>query len=206
VGVQILGNRAFLLKRDGIARGKLEAYDLANPLSPVKIATVSVPEFPRDMVVIPKYSFWWTNGSAPGPITNYNQITAIRTNDLLVAVGGLTGQGTFQWIRVFDISSPENWVIVDPFLAGGALGFDGLSVPGALKWAAPSLSYLETGSPDRVSVLNLQSWLIANLVQQSQAGYLSLPFDGRDGVDQNLDGDYTDAGELPPLPARHRRL
>lgn len=206
VGVQILGNRAFLLKRVGTARGKLEAYSLSNPLQPTKIAEVSVPEFPRDMLVIPKYSFWWENPADSNPVTNHTQVTGIRTNDLLVAVGGLTGQGTFQWIRVYDITSPENWIAIDPFLAGAAVGFDGLSVPSTLKWSAPSLSYLETSTPDRISALDLQSWLIGNLMQRSQAGFMSLPFDGTNGVDLNFDGDYTDAGERPPLPQRGRIL
>ena len=202
VGVQILGNRAFLMKRVGTKRGKLEAYDLSTPLSPRKIGEVSIPEYPRDMLLIPAYSYWWRNPALGGPVTNVAQISTVVTNDLLVAVGGLAGAGTFQWMRVYDLKNPDQWSVVSPFVAGGILAIDGLSLPSALRWSAPALSYLETGSPDRISVLDLQSWLIGTLVADTQSGFNSLPLHGRPGTDLNGDGDYADPGELPTLPAR----
>lgn len=193
-GAAIHGNYAYVIERRDQQRGRLAVYDLGNPRAPQAVGEYSLPPFPRDLVFIPQYSFAWTNG-APGTITT-NSFTNVLTRPLVAVVGGLVGEGTFQWLRVLDVSNPS----APSLVAGRALNFSGLTTASRLRWNAPVLAYLENAGPDSISLVNLQELIIATTLPPAE--YLKLPPNGRPGLDLNGDGDYVDEGELLPLPAR----
>lgn len=193
-GAAIHGNHAYVIERRDAQRGRLVVYDLTNPRTPQAVGEYSLPPFPRDLVFIPEYSFAWTNGAA-GPVTT-NSFTNVFTRPLVAVVGGLVGEGTFQWLRVLDVSNPA----APSLVAGRALSQSGLTTASRLRWSAPVLAYLENASPDSISLVNLQTLIIATTLPAAE--YLKLPPDGRPGLDLNGDGDYVDDGEILPLPAR----
>jgi RHS repeat-associated protein len=206
-GAFLHGNYALVAERRGSDRGRVAVFDLSTPATPQLVNEISLPPFPREILFLPNYAFVYTNGLAGSdgrelPVT-LDTFTnpghpnrAVRTNDLLVAVGGLAGQGQLQWLRVIDVSNP----LRPQLLVGMLIGQDGLALPGRLRWSAPTLAYLETASPDRISLLNLQSLIVTDLLSSNQGEYRKLPADGQAGNDRNGDGDYVDANETVPLP------
>src|SRR5262249_30827306 len=51
------GNYCYVLERAGPLDGSLVVYDLTDPTAPVKAGELGVPGFPRDLALIPQYSF-----------------------------------------------------------------------------------------------------------------------------------------------------
>lgn len=208
-GAVFQGNFALIAERRGADRGRVVVLDVSAPMTPRVVEEIGLPSFPREMLLIPRYAYAYTNGlpAADGgnPIrlamfTQTNHPGRLnRTNDLLVVAGGLAGQGQLQWLRVYDVTDPRR----PGYVAGAVIGINGLFLPGRMRWTAPSLAYLETGLPDRLSVVNLQAFIIADLLSTNQDEYRKLPDeDGTPGRDLNGDGDYVDPGETLPLPGR----
>ena len=126
--------------------------------------------------------------------------TNILKKDLIGIVGGLAGEGQLQWMRIVDISNPTT----PKRLAGAVVGASaGMTLPIRIKWSPPTLAYLEAGQPSTVSLVNLQEFLIGEVLVANQAEYVQLPDHGRPGLDLNNDGDYVDPGEVLPLPAKY---
>jgi RHS repeat-associated protein len=197
-GTLIRGNYAYVLERRGTQNGRLAVFDLSTPSAPALVGATTCPAFPRDLVLIPRYSFAWTNGLSRDPVT-LASITNVVTRDVIGIVGGLAGEGQLQSLRLIDISEPTK----PTFLAGAVVGAaDGLYLPTRVRWSPPVLAYLEVGQPSKISIVNLQEFLIGELLVSNQQEYLTLPPNGRPGIDLNSDGDYVDPGEFLPLPAR----
>src|SRR5262249_5298052 len=105
-GAILRGNYAYVLERRGSANSRLTAFDLSNPSAPTLAGAYDFPPFARDLVLIPQYSFAWTNpalGSVPPTV---GMFTNILKKDLIGIVGGLAGAGQLQWMRIVDISNP----------------------------------------------------------------------------------------------------
>lgn len=195
-GAALLGGYAYLLESQGFSQASLGIYSLDNLPSPTKINEIVLPTMPRDMVLIPGYSFWTTNGG--GAIT-VDGFTNIVKRDLAVIIGGGVGPDQFEWIRIWDISDP----LRPQRVLGAIIDGTGQYAATRLRWSAPSLAVLETGPVDHIQMINLQEFIIGQLLSLNQDEYMKLPRNGTLGVDLNGDGEYTDSGESPPMPARH---
>lgn len=182
-GGVVRGVYAYVLERGGTKHG-VKIYDLSNPSAPVKISEYQLPGFPRDLVLIPNYSFK----------TNENGQTLTR--DLLAVVGGFVGEGRNQYLRVHDISDPYE----PQRVAGAVLNYDPSAVASRVQWSAPMLDYLENATLSTISEVNLQEMIIADFL--SFDDWDELPENGRVGIDANGDGDFVDEGDQLPLPAR----
>jgi RHS repeat-associated protein len=190
-GAIVRGNYAFVLERRGTANGALVVFSLENPAAPREVAREVIPAWPRDMVLIPNWSF-----------KRRADTNVIETKDLLAIVGGLAGLGNSQTLRVFDISNP-----LDPqWLIGAALRNDGASIVNKIQWAPPMLAYQENGPIDSVSVVDLQTMILVEYMSREE--FRELPPHGEPGEDYNFDGDYVDLGDTntPPdkLPVPER--
>ncbi|HYG23695.1 MAG TPA: Ig-like domain-containing protein [Verrucomicrobiae bacterium] len=183
-GAVVRGIYAYVLDRAAQPSGAVAIYDLSNPAAPRRAAQFLLGGgYPRDLVLIPNYSFVRTTN---GPVV---------TKDLLAVVGGYTGFGRSQYLRVIDISDPLN----PQWEAGVALSLNPEAVVSRVQWSAPYLGYLESGSVNSVGVIDLQTLILFE--NMSSAEYLRMPEGGFAGLDANGDGDYVDAGDQLPLPA-----
>lgn len=190
-GVVMRGTYSFSLDRTGPLDGAVVVHDLSNPGTPV--ATFSVPGFPRDLALIPRYSYVKRPGDLP------------LTNDLLAVVGGKVGAAVdefgnlssgFQYLWIIDISDPRN----PQRLAAAAVTLSPVTAVTKVQWSPPYLAYLEFG-PDAqtINLVNLQSFILGSHLSPSEFGNEINP-----GVDANGDGDFVDAalGDRLPIPDR----
>ena len=194
-GSVICGIYAYALERAGPLDGALVVYDLSDPASPAKVsgAELSVPGFPRDLVLIPNYAYKLTPGGSAA------------TNNLLAVVGGKTGGspdssgvllGGFQYLWVVDISDPQH----PKRIASAAIVLSPQTTVSKIKWSPPALTYLEaSGELTSVGLVDLQSFILGG--NMSPQDYAQFPL-GRAGNDANHDGDYVDPNDVLPLPAR----
>lgn len=203
-GVVTKGIHAFALDRQG--GGSLVAYDLSDPESPTEIGRSSVPGYPRDLALIPDYSFV----KKPD--------TPVLTRDLVAVVGGdvaplldesgnVVFAGQFLW--VFDVSHPAS----PERIASKLITRVPAAVVNKIVWEPPIMAYLEFGITcseetlpfatqcvpvQQIGLVNLQSFIIGSHLTQQE--FIDLPRDPTPGVDLNNDGDYVDEGETLPLP------
>lgn len=190
-GAIIRGNYAYVLERRSTANGYLVVFSLDNPQAPQEVARHFLPPFPRDFVLIPRYSFK-KRADDPAPLTH----------DLLAVVGGTVGVGSAQFLRVFDIDDPLHPEI----LTGGSVRNDGMSVVNKVMWSPPVLAYQENGTVDSVSLIDLQTYILVEYLTPEE--FHQLPIHGAPGKDFNNDGDYVDPGDTNtppdelPLPER----
>jgi RHS repeat-associated protein len=182
-GAVVRGIYAYVLERGGTRQGVM-IYDLSNPAAPVKVSEFILQGYPRDLVLIPNYSFK-TNENGP-----------TLTHDLLAVVGGFVGQGRAQYLRVLDINDPLN----PQRVAGATLNYDPSAVASRVQWSAPRLDYLENATRSTVNEINLQEMIIADFLSLDE--FRMMPAAGRVGIDANGDGDFVDAGDQLPLPPR----
>ena len=163
---------------------------------------LSLPGYPRDLALIPSYSFIREPLAEP------------ETRDLLAVVGGkvspsadgfgnLTGS---QYLWVIDISqagapSPAATSIVT---------LSPSELVSKVAWSPPDLAYLESDADDqRVGVVNLQTFIYGQHLDAEQLAAMPFfpPANDEDalaliGLDADGDGDYVDEGEQIPLPPR----
>jgi hypothetical protein len=79
-------------------------------------------------------------------------------------------------MRIVDISNPAT----PKRLAGAVVGAShGITLPIRIKWSPPMLAYLEAGQPSTVSLVNLQEFLVGEVMVANQAEYVKLPDHGR---------------------------
>lgn len=184
-GVVIRGIYAYALER-GASNGKVLVYDLSNPSAPQKVAEAFTQPFPRDLVLIPHYSF-----------KRLATDTAVETKDLLAVVGGATGLGNRPWLSVIDISNPLN----PERLTSVSLSANPENVVNRIQWSAPVIGYSENSSRfGMIGIVDLQTLILSEYLPREQ--WLSMPRFGEAGVDANNDGDYVDQGDVLPKPAR----
>jgi RHS repeat-associated protein len=182
-GAVVRGIYTYVLDRG--SRPGVKIYDLSNPTTPTKVSEYLLPlGYPRDLVLIPNYSFKTTTNSE------------VQTKDLLAVVGGFVGEGRSQYLRVIDISDPLNPTL----LTGASLNQDPSAVVSRVQWSPPMLDYLENGSLSVVDEVNLQELIIGEFLTLDD--YKELPEAGRIGIDANGDGDFVDEGDQLPLPPR----
>ena len=183
-GAVVRGIYAYVLDRNTYSNASVGIYDLSNPAAPRRAAQFLLGGgYPRDLVLIPDYSF---KRKLDGPVLK---------KDLLAVVGGYTGVGRSQYLRLIDISDPLN----PQWEAGIALTLNPDSVVSRVQWAPPYLGYLENGTVNSIGVLDLQTLILFENMESTN--YVTMPDAGYPGVDANGDGDYVDDGDELPLPA-----
>lgn len=183
-GAVYKGAYAYVLERLGPLDGALVIYDLRTQV-PTKLGELHVPGYPRDLALVPDYSYVLRPGAA------------VQTNDLIAVVGGKAGAETFQYLWVIDVSNPSQ-----PVRLAGAVISLAITAVTKVEWSPPFLAYLESGADiTSVSLVDLQTFIIGMNASQSEID--AFPIDGSIGVDANRDGDYVDAGDTLPIPERN---
>ncbi len=183
-GVAVQGAYAYVLERFGPLDGAVVVYELSSG-APVRVAEASVPGYPRDLALIPHYSY------------RLSEAVSCTTGNLLAVVGGVAGAETFQYLWVFDVSNPSS----PQRLAAAPVTF-AISALNKVQWSPPFLAYLESGADvTSVALVNLQTFVIGLNAGEDEIN--AFPADGRVGVDANRDGDFCDDGDVLPLPIRN---
>lgn len=191
-GSVIHGARLYAI--DNTTPPMLRIYDISKPEAPKLLGTARVVGTPRDLVVLPNYSY------------RLNLHDPTRTGDLVAVVGGdldavvddldsVIVKG--QYLRVFEVADPANPVEIAAPIVSFRVG----SAVTKVRWHAPNLVYQEFGADlHQLAFVDLQEHLIGRHAKTGEAD--TFPTDGREGKDNNGDGDYTDDGETFPLPQR----
>lgn len=186
-GSVIRGNHLYTLERGGTQPYSLVVYQFTGSGETEEVGRLRLPGYPRDLVLIPRYSF------------QRRPDTAVETKDLLAIVGGdIHGSADTanHYLRIVDISDPTN----PARIASTTVSFTGSAAVTRVRWSPPYVGFLEIGPAYSVSLVNLQSFIYGlNLTAEE---FQTLPRLGEAGVDLNGDGDYVDAGETIPLPPR----
>jgi RHS repeat-associated protein len=192
-GALLRGDRAYVLDRTGTGDGMLLVFDVSDPAFPHSAGSISLPGFPRDMALIPNYSFKRTKD---GPV---------ETRDLLAVVGGDVGAGSDDdgniqsgnaYMNLFDVTDAQ------PVRLGGALlSQSAATVPTKVAWSPPMLTWLLSSSDvQSVELVNLQMFLIGRFASADEREqFPEVRFDGNDA---NQDGDFVDDDDELPKPER----
>lgn len=198
-GAVTRGIYAYALERQGALNGALFVYDLSDPTAPQKVAQLDLPSYPRDVVLIPKYSFQRRpNGAINSQTPSTNNI---ETKDLLAIAGGevtgLSEGGGGQFLWIVDISDPLH----PSRVASTLLTLSTTAVVPKLSWVPPNLAYLsvEPGA-DSIGVINLQAFIYGKNLSVTE--FRQLDYEFKPGSDKNLDGDFVDPGDSLPLPEK----
>jgi RHS repeat-associated protein len=191
-GVAIHGSRLFALQHG--SQHKMVILDIADPSHPIKLGEVTLPGTPRDLAVIPHYSYRLKDG---GPIIT-SDLVAITGGDLgsqsIDAEGNVFFAG--QYLRVYDVGDPAN----PQRLASPVITLRPTAV-GRVVWDPPHLVYKEFGSDiQQIGFINLQEFLVGFNATLAEAR--AFPLFGIVGKDNNGDGDFVDDGDQFPLPER----
>lgn len=194
-GAVIRGDRLYVLDQ-AQPENSLVAYDISNPGKPKFLSRTRLLGAPRDLVIIPQYSYVLGTHSP------------VVTNDLVVAVGGdldtvtlETKQAPFvrghgQYLTVVNMANPGSPEV----LASPVVSLRPGSAVTKVRWAAPFLVYEEFGADiQQLVFVHLQELLIGFGTPAALRD--AFPPGGKAGVDSNGDGDYVDPGEILPLPA-----
>ena len=187
-GTLVFGTYAYTLDRNNNApNGLLRVHHLNDEAQPV--FTVPLPTFPRAMTLVPRYSFRRRPG-AP-----------VETKPLLVIVGGLLGESQIgQWIRVMDISNPE-----DPQrLAHALVSVDSTIIAANVRSSIPVVAvHLITPEGGLLQLLNLQALILGGNYTDEDWNAAPKPFRYIPGRDFNGDGDFVDDGDVLPIPQKN---
>jgi RHS repeat-associated protein len=191
-GSVIQGSRLYAI--DNSTPPMLRSYDISDPTAPKLLGGAPVVGTPRDLLVIPNYSY------------KLNLHAPTRTNDLVVVVGGdldtviddldsVIVRG--QYMRVFEMGDPANPVEI----ASPIVSYRAASAVSKVRWNAPTLVLQEFGADiHQLMVVDLQEHLIGRHATRLEAD--NFPDGGKEGKDANGDGDYADAGDSYPFPQR----
>ncbi len=193
-GGGVVGRDNFLFALERAGDGALNVYDVSKPSQPVKVATAVVQGTPRDLVLIPQYSFVFRRGETP------------VTRDLLAVVGGDLGTAAIdeadnlffrgQYLRIFDVSNPVN-----PVRLVTAIVSRGPSAVTKVRWSPPYINYFENGSDlQQVGLVDLQEMIVGFSATQEEAA--AFPLFGVNGIDADGNGDYVGPNDRVPLPPR----
>lgn len=185
-GVVMLGGFVYSLDRVGTG-GAIRVHQLLPDGTLELRQTEEIAERPNDLVAIPAY-----------PLKEYDGSIRPAEPYLAVFSGGATDIKRLGLYRV-----TSNGLLVRALNARPPISL-GVSQVVKAKWDPPFLAFQElTSENTSISLLNLNAFYIGFRLSQSQPELLStLPEDGRPGFDSNHDGDFADAGETAPLPAR----
>jgi len=191
-GAALHGARLYVI--DNAPTPMLRTYDVSIPEAPSLLGSVRVVGAPRDLVVIPNYSYKLNLHDEP------------RTNDLVAVVGGYLDTiiddldsviVSGQYLRVFEMGDPANPVEI----ASPVVSYRAASAVTKVRWHAPNLVYQEFGADlHQLVFVDLQEHLIGRHAVGIQVD--SFPPGGKPGIDANGDGDYVDPGDVMPLPQR----
>ena len=197
-GSVINGNSLYVLDQKP-QNSSLKIYDISIPLQPRFLGQKHLIGQPRDLVVIPQYSYARSLRAKP------------ETNDLVVVVGGdldaviNQAQGTTvsvrgQYLWVLNVANPTDpEVIASPIVT-----YRVSSVVPKVAWAPPFIAYQEFGADiQQVATVNLQEMIIGFNSSSTERAAFPTPERRNEtniGQDNNGDGDYVDEGESLPMP------
>lgn len=189
-GVAVRGSFAYVLDREkGNGDGHLRVFDITDPPNPVPVAAHVLTGTPRDLVLIPAYSF----RRHPGGPAETRDLLAVSFGDVGAFFDGKNFLGGGQFIRIFNISdptSPKNLVTRQVTLAFTTV------VP-RLRWSPPMLAYFENGADFQAfGLINLQTMILGQYMTDEEFAAGT----GSAGVDNNGDGDFVDDNEQLPSP------
>ncbi len=189
-GVVVRGSFAYVLDREkGSGDGHLRVFDITDPPSPLPVAAHVLAGTPRDLVLIPAYSF----RRHPGGPAETRDLLAVSFGDVGASFDGKNFLGGGQYIRIFDISdptSPKNLVTRQVTLAF-------TTVVARLRWSPPMLAYFENGADlQAFGLINLQTMILGQYMTDEEFAAGT----GSAGVDNNGDGDFVDDNEQLPSP------
>ena len=202
------GGYTLVLERAG--EGALKVYDLfSDHTAPNLESDFSLPGgYPRDLALIPDYSFKLTPDS---PLRRATLLAVVGSTMVNVFGSGPSALDTLfdlfiggQPLRIIDISDPSNPVT----LATRVLTASS-AVVNKVLWRPPYLVYLETGSDlQQIGVVDLQTLLLGfhQNAASIEAACAAEPNpaecvrSGVDGIDANQDGDYVDPRDTLPIP------
>ena len=193
-GTVISGKHLYALDQ-GSKGNYLVSYDISLPSTPKFLARYPLLGAPRDLVLIPQFSY----------VTSIH--SSVRTNDLLAIVGGdldtviledprapiVRARG--QYLLVLDMGNPSAPVSLASPIVSYRVG----SAVTKVRWQPPFLIYEEFGADiQQLALVDLQEMLIGFGSPRGQQE--TFPPGGKPGRDLNGDGDYVDPEEILPLP------
>ncbi|MFO1460688.1 MAG: Ig-like domain-containing protein [Verrucomicrobiota bacterium] len=191
-GAAISGNRLYALEMTS-AVSYLVVYDITNPALPTELGRTSLFGQPRDLLVIPDYSF----KLRPGGTSLSHELVAVVGGDLQARIGGDASvdiKGQYLWI--FDMEDPRNPTL----LASPVVSYRVGSAVVKVRWEVPNLTYQEFNPEyQHLGVVNLQELIRGYAATPQEAA--AFERDAKPGKDLNNDGDYVDEGEELPTPA-----
>lgn len=197
-GVLMQGRFAYALERRAV-EGSLKVYDFDDPREPEERQSIKT-GYPTAMALIPDYSM----STAPGEACVTQDLLALFTghaNEPKYLQLGRLEQGRVTLGTRIILSGGATDGSGRPSVADGVTSIESLSQIVKAKWSPPYLGYLELGADvTSIKLLNLTAF---QQVAASGGRLDEFPsFAGSDGVDANRDGDFCDAGDVPPSPGR----
>jgi RHS repeat-associated protein len=204
------GGYAYVLDR---TQGGFHIYDLSNnTLDPQHVVFMPLEGgYPRDLMVIPSYSYVRRGRGAPCDPAFERVYTAspgdcvVENRTLLLIIGGRSGGGygngwSGQYLRMFDISNPRSMRV----MRTTAIAPDPMSTVSQIRWSPPDVTYLEQNfSLTTINAFNLQTYILGLEMTAEEFRIfdpLTVPSTGTSGTDLNGDGDYVDQDEVLPTP------
>ncbi|MBL9167132.1 MAG: Ig-like domain-containing protein [Verrucomicrobiales bacterium] len=176
------------------AANSLKIFNVRNPLHPSLERELRLPGAPRDIALIPQFSYKRT---AQSPVVT-SDLIAIVGGDLdavINQVQGVTVSVKGQYLWVVDVADPQEPIILASPLVSLRVG----SAATKVRWSPPHLVYQEFGADIQLlGFVNLQEMIYGFGITQRRQEVL--PTEPRPGKDLNGDGDYVDEGELLPIP------
>ncbi len=197
-GVLLQGRYAYALERRGAA-GTFKIYDLEDPREPEELSDVSV-GYPTAMALIPNYAMAPEAGEPCETRDLLALFTGHANEPKYLQLGRLAGGRVTFGSRMI-LSGGATDGSGRPSVAEGVSNAESLSQIVKAKWSPPYLGYLELGADvTSIKLLNLASFQQVASSGGRLDGFPS--FAGSDGLDANGDGDFCDAGDVPPSPGR----
>jgi len=191
-GAAIHGSRLYVL--DQAEQDWLLTYDISTPSHPVLVGRTRLLGTPRDLVVIPSYSY----KLGPDQPVQTTELVVVAGGDLTIRHdewGNVSARG--QYLQVFDLSDPTNSRVLASPIVSYRIG----SAVTKVQWSPPYIIYQEFGADlHQVGFVNLQEMLWGFAASRDRID--RFPEAGREGVDANGDGDYVDPGDTLPIPPR----
>jgi RHS repeat-associated protein len=190
-GTVLRGSFAYVLDRlSGRGDAKLRVFDISDPANPAPAAEHLIAGTPRDLVLIPSYSF----RRRPGAPIETKDLLAVSFGNIGTDFDGVNFLGGGQFIRIFDISDPTRPIN----LVTRQVTLSFVTVVPRMRWSPPILAYLENSADfQAIGLINLQTMILAQYMSQEEFNNSV----GSSGVDVNGDGDFVDANEELPMPS-----
>jgi pimeloyl-ACP methyl ester carboxylesterase/PKD repeat protein len=186
-GVVSMGRFIYTIDRTESVAGEIRSFCLTPDGKMEELQRIEVPERVLDLVAIPAY-----------PLREFDGTVRPPEPYLAVVSGGANDIKRMGFFRVAPDGKLSRLFSSRPPIALG------ISQVVKVKWDPPYIAFQEIASGSTsVSLINLNAFYIGFRLSETDPDQLELlPREGRSGTDLNNDGDFADAGEVAPLPAK----